>query len=205
MTFSDDRRGPSARRERKGTQSRSSQPPRVDRADRSPGARGPEHPRYRNFWGILPNSWRVHGHANRDHRSDGGGGMKEYSAASPTKSGGFAKLIRILVLEPGEIRLGQWLLENRDRTDSKNSIEDLAIHFTCDHDYFGDRIKLLGCFAHLTTRSVRQLQVQKHEIEFLLPEAFNGLSSRTDRHSTEADLFQKCSKEIPQTQIVVDY
>jgi hypothetical protein len=47
--------------------------------------------------------------------------------------------------------------------------------------------------------------VQKHEIEFLLPEAFNGLFSRTDHHSTEANLLQKCVKEIPQAQIVIDY
>jgi hypothetical protein len=28
----------------------------------------------------------------------------------------------------------QWLLQNRDRTDLKNPIEDLAIWVTCDHD-----------------------------------------------------------------------
>jgi hypothetical protein len=35
------------------------------------------------------------------------------------------------------------------------------------------------------TRSVRQLQVQQREIDFLLPEAFNALFSRTDHHSTD--------------------
>ena len=65
----------------------------------------------------------------------------------------------------------QWLLQNRDRTDLKNSIEDLAIWVTCDHDNVEVRINLLGCFIHLITRSIRQLQVQKHEIEFLLTEA----------------------------------
>src|ERR1700751_1167589 len=60
------------------------------------------------------------------------------------------------------------------------------------------RINLLGCFIHLITASVRQLQVQKHEIEFLLPEAFNGLFSRPDPHSTEADSLQKCSNQILQ-------
>src|ERR1700675_2682190 len=99
----------------------------------------------------------------------------------------------------------QWLLQNRDRTDLKNPIEGLAIRVTCDHDNVEVRINLLGCFIHLITRSIRQLQVQKHEIEFLLPEAFNGLCSRTDHHSTKADLLQKCSKEILQAQIVVDY
>jgi hypothetical protein len=44
------------------------------------------------------------------------------------------------------------------------------------------------------------LQVQKHEIEFLLPEAMNGLFSRSDHDSAEADLLQKCSKKILQTQ-----
>ena len=41
--------------------------------------------------------------------------------------------------------------------------------------------------------------------DILLPEAFNGLFSRTDHHSTEADLLQKCSKEILQAQIVIDH
>jgi hypothetical protein len=50
-----------------------------------------------------------------------------------------------------------------------------------------------------------QLQVQKHEIEFLLPEAMNGLFSRADNHSTKADLLQKCSKEILQAQIAIDH
>jgi len=99
----------------------------------------------------------------------------------------------------------QWFLQNRDRTNLKNPIEDLAIWVTCDHDNVEVRINLLGCFIHLITGSVRQLQVQKHEIEFLLPEAFNGLFSRIDHHSTEADLLQKCSKEILQAQIVVDH
>src|ERR1700674_4620544 len=46
-------------------------------------------------------------------------------------------------------------------------------------------------------RSVRQLQIQKHEIEFLLPEAFNGLFRGTHHHSTEADILQKCPKRDP--------
>ena len=46
---------------------------------------------------------------------------------------------------------------------------------------------------------------QRHTREFVVPEAFEGLFTRTDRHSTEADLFQKCSKEILQTHIVVDH
>ena len=76
----------------------------------------------------------------------------------------------------------QWLLQNRDRTNLKNPIEDLAIRVTCDHDNVEVRINLLGCFIHLITGSVRQLQVQKHEIEFLLPEAFNGLFNVFGRH-----------------------
>ena len=28
----------------------------------------------------------------------------------------------------------QWLLQNRDRADLKNPIEDLAVRVTCDHD-----------------------------------------------------------------------
>src|SRR5262249_33700651 len=40
----------------------------------------------------------------------------------------------------------QWLLQNRDRTDLKNPIEDLAIWVTCDHDNVEVRINLLGCF-----------------------------------------------------------
>jgi hypothetical protein len=99
----------------------------------------------------------------------------------------------------------QWLLQNRDRTDLENPIEDLTIRVTCDHDNVEVRINLLGRLIHLITRRVRQLQVQKHEIEFLLPEALNGLFGRTDHHSTEADLLQKCSKEILQAEIVVDY
>ena len=99
----------------------------------------------------------------------------------------------------------QWLLQNRDRTELKNPIEDLTIRVTCDHYNVEVRINLLRCFIHLITGSVRQLQVQKHEIEFLLPEAFNGLFSRTDHHSTEADLLQKCSKQILQAQIVIDH
>ena len=40
---------------------------------------------------------------------------------------------------------------------------------------------------------------------FLLPEAFNGLYSRTHHYSTKAALLQKCSKEILYAQIVVDH
>src|ERR1700738_1302777 len=119
-------------------------------------------------------------------------------AANFTFLRGWAKIaIKLLNL--------QWLLQNRDRTDLKNPIEDLTFRVTCDHYNVEVRINLLGCFIHLITGSVRQLQVQKHEIEFLLPEAFNGLFSRTDQHSTEADLLQKCSKEILHAQIVVDH
>src|SRR4029077_4257215 len=99
----------------------------------------------------------------------------------------------------------QWLLQNRDRTDLKYPIENLTIRVTCDHYNIEVRIKLFGCFIHLITGSVRQLQVQKHDIEFLLPEAFNGLFSRTDHDSTEADSLQKCSKQILQAQIVIDH
>src|SRR4029077_333764 len=99
----------------------------------------------------------------------------------------------------------QWLLQNRDRTNLKNPIEDPAIWVARDHDNVEVRINLLGCFIHLITRSIGQLQVQKHEIEFLLTEAINGLFRRTDHHSTKADLLQKCSKEILQAQIVVDH
>jgi hypothetical protein len=98
----------------------------------------------------------------------------------------------------------QWFFQNRDRTNLKNPIKDLAIRVTCDHDNVEVSINLFGCFKHLVTRSVRQLQVQEHEIEFMLPEAFNSLFSRTNHHSTKADLLQKCSKELLQAQIVVD-
>src|SRR5215831_19539345 len=99
----------------------------------------------------------------------------------------------------------QWLLQNRDRTDLKNPIEDLAIWVACDHDNVEVRINLLRCFIHLITRSIRQLQVQKHEIEFLLPEAFNGLFRRSDHHSTEADFLQECPKKILETWIVIEH
>src|ERR1700751_5273482 len=99
----------------------------------------------------------------------------------------------------------QWLLQNRDRTNLKNPIEDLAIRVTCNHDNVEVRINLLRCFIHLITRSIRQLQVQKHEIEFLLPEAINGLFSRSNHQTTEADLLQKCSKKILQARIILEH
>ena len=49
------------------------------------------------------------------------------------------------------------------------------------------------------------MQVQKHQIEFLLPEAVNGLFGRTDNHSAESHFSQKCSKQILQARIVVDH
>jgi hypothetical protein len=99
----------------------------------------------------------------------------------------------------------QWLLQNSDWTNPKNPIENLAIWVTRDHDNVEVRINLLGCFKHLITRSVRQLQVQEHEVKFLFPEAFNGLFSRADHHSTKADLLQECSKELLQARIVVHH
>ena len=36
----------------------------------------------------------------------------------------------------------QWLLQNRDRADLKNPIEDLAVRVTCDHDNVEVRINL---------------------------------------------------------------
>jgi hypothetical protein len=48
----------------------------------------------------------------------------------------------------------QWLLQNRDRADLKNPIEDLAVRVTCDHDHVEVRINLLGCLIHLITGSV---------------------------------------------------
>ena len=86
----------------------------------------------------------------------------------------------------------------------KNPTEYLAIRVTCDHDNVEIRINLLGCFIYLIPWSVRQLQVQEHEIKFLLLKAFNGFFCRTDNHPTEADFLQKCSKEILQARIVVD-
>jgi hypothetical protein len=106
---------------------------------------------------------------------------------------------------PIELLNLQWLFQDRDRADLKNPIEDVAIRVTCDHDNVEAWINLLGCFKYLITGSVRQLQVQKHEIEFLLPKASNGIFGRTDHHSTEADFLQKCLKEILQDQIVVDH
>jgi hypothetical protein len=43
-------------------------------------------------------------------------------------------------------RRWRWLLENRDRTDLKNPVEDFAIRVTCDHDDVEVRINLLGGF-----------------------------------------------------------
>jgi hypothetical protein len=91
------------------------------------------------------------------------------------------------------------------RTDLKNPIEDLTIRVTCDHNNFEVRINLLGCFKNLITGSVRQFQVQKHEIESLLPEAFNGLFRRSDHQSTEANFLQECPKQILQARIVIDH
>jgi hypothetical protein len=71
----------------------------------------------------------------------------------------------------------QWLLQDRDRTNLKDPIQDFAIRVTCDDNDVKVRINLFGCFIHLITWSIGQLQVQKHEIEFLLLEAFNGLCS----------------------------
>ena len=50
----------------------------------------------------------------------------------------------------------QWLLQNRDRTDLKNPIENLTIRVTCDHNNVEVRINLLGCFKKLITGGVRQ-------------------------------------------------
>ena len=41
------------------------------------------------------------------------------------------------------------------------------------------------------------MQVQKHEIEFLLPEASNGLCSRTDHHSNKAYFVSKMFETDP--------
>ena len=38
----------------------------------------------------------------------------------------------------------QWLLQNRDRADLKNPIEDLAVWVTCDHDDVEVWINLLA-------------------------------------------------------------
>jgi hypothetical protein len=70
------------------------------------------------------------------------------------------------------------LLQNRDRTDLQNPIEDLAIRVTCDHDNVELSINLFGRFIELVSGSVRQLEVQKHEIEFLPPEAFYSPDER---------------------------
>ena len=76
---------------------------------------------------------------------------------------------------------------------------------TCDHNNVEVRINVLGGFKDLITGCVRQFYVQKHEIEFLLPETFNGLFRRSDHHSTEADFLQKCPKKILETRIVIDH
>ena len=51
----------------------------------------------------------------------------------------------------------QWLLQNRDWTDLKNPIEDLAVRVTRDHDHVEVQINLRGCLIDLITGSVRQL------------------------------------------------
>ena len=76
---------------------------------------------------------------------------------------------------------------------------------TRDHDNVELRINVLGCFKDLINERVRQFQIQKHEIEFLLHEASNGLFHGSDHHLTEADFLQECLKKILQTRIVIDH
>jgi len=50
----------------------------------------------------------------------------------------------------------QWLLQNRDRTDLKDPVEDLTVRVTGDHNNVEIRIHVLGCFKDVITGSVRQ-------------------------------------------------
>src|SRR5277367_2493540 len=63
-----------------------------------------------------------------------------------------------------------WLLVSLQGTPTRSQRGDQSPEslLTCDHDNIEVRINLLGRFIHLITASVRQLQVQKHEIGFLL-------------------------------------
>jgi hypothetical protein len=58
--------------------------------------------------------------------------VSNFVLSSP--AGAVHRLIELLNL--------QWLLQNRDRTDLKNPIEDLAIRVTCDHDNVARAIAL---------------------------------------------------------------
>ena len=51
----------------------------------------------------------------------------------------------------------QWLLQDRDRTNLKDPIQDFAIRVTCDHDNVEAWINLLGYFIYLITGRVGQL------------------------------------------------
>jgi len=101
--------------------------------------------------------------------------------------------------------LERFLQKGNRAASLKNAIDDPALQAIRQDDDLQFRIHLPGSLANLFGGSVGQLQVQKHEIEFLLAQVSHGGSGGSDHGSAEACFPQQCPKLFLQVRIVLDH
>src|SRR5260221_8143 len=86
------------------------------------------------------------------------------------------------------------LFQHRYWTDLQDAIENLAIGITRNNDYVKIRIDLFRRPIDLVARSVRELQIEEHQIELLFSKAYDRVFSGSDYDAAESNLLQEVTK-----------
>ncbi len=93
----------------------------------------------------------------------------------------FDRLVELLNFE----RLFQY----RYWTDLQDAIENFTIGITRNNDYVKIRIDLFRRPIDLVARSVRELQIEEHQIELLFSKAYDRVFSGSDYDRSESPVF----------------
>ena len=96
-------------------------------------------------------------------------------------------------------------LEDCNRADLKDAIQNLAVGVTRDDDHVQLWINLFGRLVNLVPGCIRQLQIQEHEVKLLLSKAGDGIFSRSDHDTAEADFLEERSEQFLQARVVIHY
>src|SRR5438270_5746446 len=95
-------------------------------------------------------------------------------------------------------------LQDCDRTFRQNSVEHRAVRIAGNDDDRASRLIFLDRIINVIRRTVRQFQIQKHEIEFLFFKRGERFFDRAHHDSTEANFAQEQLEKVLQTFVVVD-
>src|ERR1700737_4426959 len=94
-------------------------------------------------------------------------------------------------------------LQNRDRPLGHNPVEHFAIGITRNNNDWAFGLLPFGLIVDVVSRTVRQLQIEKNEIELLFVERGQRFFDRSNYDAAESDLFQEKFEKILQALVVV--